>query len=257
MRLKDKITIVTGAGSGMGRAIAELFAAEGARVICADVSGGEEETAAGIGAAALAVRTDMTCAADVERLVATAEERFGRLDVLVNNAGIGGMIAPLHEQTEDMFDQTIAVNLKGVFLGMRHGVLSMMKTGGGAIVNMASAAGLVGTPHLSAYAASKGGVVQLTKTAALEYAQQNIRVNVICPGFVWTAMIPGSDGSRVPPPGTPPPPLMPVGRWGLDTEIAATALFLASDEALYLTGAAIPVDGAFTAGSAPAFSTQP
>jgi len=248
MRLKDKIAIVTGAGSGMGRAIAEAFAAQGAKLVCADISGKQEEAARDIGKAAVAVQVDVTSSGDVQRMVATAEERFGRLDILVNNAGFGGMIAPLHEQDEDAFDQTMAINLRGVFLGMRHGIAAMLRSGGGTIVNMASAAGLVGTMHMSAYAASKAGVVQLTKSAALDYAQQNIRVNAICPGLIWTPMVPWSDGSRVPPEGTAPPPGMPMGRWGLDTEIAATAVFLASDEAGYLTGAALPVDGGFTAG---------
>jgi NAD(P)-dependent dehydrogenase (short-subunit alcohol dehydrogenase family) len=248
LRLKGRHAVVTGAGSGMGRAIAEAFAREGAMVLCADVTGKQEETAAAIGEQALPLQVDVTLAADIQRMVATAEERFGRLDILVNNAGISGAMVPLHEQDDDLFDRVIAVNLRGVFLGMKYGIGSMLKTGGGTIVNMASAAGLVGTPGLSTYSASKGGVVQLTKTAALEYAQKNIRVNAICPGLIWTPMVPSNDGSRVPPPGAPPPPLMPMGRWGLDTEIAATALFLASDEAGYLSGVALPVDGAFTAG---------
>ncbi|MBW8753976.1 MAG: SDR family oxidoreductase [Sphingomonadales bacterium] len=248
VRLKGKNAIVTGAGSGMGRAIAEAFAREGAMVLCADVSGRQEETARAIGEQALPLQVDVSISAEVQGMIATAEERFGRLDILVNNAGIGGAPGPFHEQDDDAFDRVIAVNLKGVFLGMKYGIAAMLRGGGGAIVNMASAAGLVGTPGLSTYGASKGGVVQLTKTAALEYAQQNIRVNAICPGLIWTPMVPGQDGSRVPPPGTPPPPGMPMGRWGLDTEIAATALFLASDEAGYLTVAALPVDGAFTAG---------
>jgi NAD(P)-dependent dehydrogenase (short-subunit alcohol dehydrogenase family) len=248
IRLKGKNAIVTGAGSGMGRAIAEAFAREGAMVLCADISGQQEETVAAIGEQALALHVDVTASEDIRRMIATAEARFGRLDILVNNAGIGGGMGPFHEQDDDAFDRVIAVNLRGVFLGMKYGIVSMLKTGGGTIVNTASAAGLVGTPGLSSYGASKGGVVQLTKTAALEYAQQNIRVNAICPGLVWTAMVPGSDGSRVPPAGTPPPQGMPMGRWGLDTEIAATAVFLASDEAGYLTGAALPVDGGFTAG---------
>lgn len=248
VRLKGKNAIVTGAGSGMGRAIAEAFAREGAMVLCADVSGRQEETAAAIGEQALPLQVDVTLAADVRGMIAAAEERFGRLDILVNNAGVSGSLAPLHEQDDDNFDRVVAVNLRGVFLGMKYGIASMLRSGGGSIVNMASAAGLVGAAGLSAYAASKGGVVQLTRTAAIEYAQRGIRVNAICPGLIWTPMVPGSDGSRVPPPGTPPPPGMPMGRWGLDTEIAATALFLASAEAGYLTGTALPVDGAFTAG---------
>lgn len=247
-RLDGRIAIVTGAGSGMGRAISETFAAQGATVVCADVSGRQDQVAAEIGAAAIAVHADVTSSSDVQRLIATAEERFGRLDILVNNAGIGGPVGPFHDLEEDAFDRIIAVNLKGVYLGMRYGVLSMLKTGGGSIVNIASAGGLVGHRGLSGYTASKGGVVLLTKSAALEYADQGIRINAVCPGLVWTAMVPGSDGSRVPPEGTPPPPGMPMGRWGLDSEIAASALFLASDDASYVTGIAMPVDAGYSAG---------
>lgn len=247
-RLAGKNAIVTGAGSGMGRAISEAFAAEGARVLCADISGQQEDVARSIGGEAIALPVDVTRSADVQRMIATAVDKFGRLDILVNNAGIGGGVKALHEIEDDQFDRIIAVNLRGVFLGMKYGIAAMLETGGGAIVNTASAAGLVGTPELAGYSASKGGVVQLTKSAAVEYASRNIRANAICPGLIWTPMVPGQDGSRVPPPGTPPPPLMPMGRWGLDTEIAQSAVFLASDEAGYLTGAALPVDGAFSAG---------
>lgn len=247
-RLEGKIAVVTGAGSGMGRAIAEAFASQGAKVLCADITGKQEDVARSIGGQASALQVDVSQSADVQRMIAEAVERFGRIDILVNNAGIGGAMGLLHEQDEDNFDRIIAINLKGVFLGMKYGIAAMLDTGGGTIVNMASAGGLAGAPGLSGYCASKGGVVMLTKTAALEYAQQNIRVNAICPGLIWTPMVPGQDGSRVPPQGTPPPPGMPMGRWGLDTEIAATAVFLASDEAGYLTGVALPVDGAFTAG---------
>ena len=247
-RLAGKCAVVTGAGPGMGLAIAEEFAAQGAQVLCADVTGKQEDVARTIGKQASALQVDVSVSADVQRMIATAVERFGRLDILVNNAGIGGMMGQLHELDEAAFDRVVAVNLRGVFLGMKYGISAMLQSGGGTIVNMASAGGLAGAPGLSGYCASKGGVVLLTKTAALEYAQQNIRVNAICPGLIWTPMVPGQDGSRVPPEGTPPPPGMPMGRWGLDTEIAATAVFLASDEAGYLTGAALPVDGAFTAG---------
>jgi len=245
-RLNGKIAIVTGAGSGMGRAIAEAFVGEGAQVVCADVSGQQDEVAARLGATA--IRADVSQSADVQALIATTEQRFGRVDVLVNNAGLGGPIGPLHEMEDDDFDRLVAVNLRGVYLGMKYGVRAMLRTGGGAIVNIASAGGLVGHPGLAGYTATKGGVVQLTRSGALDYAQQNIRINAVCPGLIWTAMVPGSDGSRTPPEGTPPPPGMPMGRWGLDTEIAAATVFLASDEVGFMSGVAMPVDGAFSAG---------
>jgi len=244
-RLAGKIALVTGAGSGMGRAIAESFAREGAQVVCVDISGAEDAVAASLGEAGLAVRADVTSSADVQRMIATAEERFGRLDILCNNAGISGPFQPLHEQDEAVFDHLIAVNLKGVYLGMRYGIMAMLRSGGGAIVNTASAAGLVGWRGAAIYSAAKGGVVQMTKAAAVDYALQGIRINAICPGTIWTGMVPDFAGSRVPPPGTQALPNIPMDRWGLDTEIAAAALFLASDEASYVTGTALPVDGGY------------
>lgn len=248
MRLAGKVAAITGAGSGIGRAIAEMFAAQGASVVCADISGEEVSVASAIGRDAVAVHTDVTQADDVKRMIATAEEKFGRLDILCNNAGITGpMDAPLHEQDEDTFDLLINVNLRGVYLGMRYGIAAMLRAGGGSIINTSSASGLVGWKGLSCYSASKAAVVQLTKSAALDYAEQGIRINAICPGTTWTGMVPWSAGLRVPPEGTQTLPNIPMNRWGLDREIAAAALFLASDEASYVSGAAIPVDGGYVA----------
>ena len=140
-RLEDKIAIITGAGSGIGQSMSRLFADEGARIVCADVSGAEETTAAGIGDHAIPVHVDVSVAADVERMVRTAEEQFGRLDVLCNNAGFGGPRRPIVEQDEATFDNVMAVNLKGVFFGMKYGIASMLRTGGGSVVNTASATG--------------------------------------------------------------------------------------------------------------------
>jgi NAD(P)-dependent dehydrogenase (short-subunit alcohol dehydrogenase family) len=233
----------------MGRAIAEMFVAEGASVVCGDISGGERDVAAALGDAAIAVHADVTSARDVERLIATAEDRFGRLDIVCNNAGYGGPIdLPFHEQDEELFDRLIGVNLKGVYYGMRYGIASMLKTGGGSIVNIASASGLVGWKYLGCYAATKAGAVQMTKSAALDYADRGIRINAVCPGTVWTGMVPWSGGSRVPPIDEPALPNIPMNRWGLDTEIAAAAVFLASDEAGYITGTALPVDGGYVSG---------
>jgi NAD(P)-dependent dehydrogenase (short-subunit alcohol dehydrogenase family) len=246
MRLENKVAVITGAGSGMGRAMAQLFAAEGARVVCADRSGKEEETASEIGKAARAVHADVAISADVQRMIATAEQEFGRLDVLCNNAGFGGPIKPLAEQSEETFDDVHAVNLKGVFLGMKYGIAAMLRGGGGSIVNTASAVALAGWKGHSVYAAAKAGVVQMTRFAALDYAEQGIRVNAVCPGITWTGLVAQSAGFPVPPPGAGVPPGTPMNRWGLAGEIAAAALFLASDEASYITGAALPVDGGYS-----------
>ena len=249
-KLDGKVAVITGAGSGMGRASAVLFAEQGARVVCADRSGQEDETAKVIGDAAVPVHVDVSVEADVERMVATAEERFGKLDVLYNNAGFGGPMMPLHEQTLENWELVHGTNLRGVFFGMKHGIRAMLRAGGGSIVSTASVAGLVGWKGHSIYGAAKAGVIQLTKAAALDYADQNIRINAICPGMFWTglsqgALQSGRVGQPPPPDAYPPPGHVPMDRWGLATEIADAALFLASDDASFITGVALPVDGGF------------
>jgi NAD(P)-dependent dehydrogenase (short-subunit alcohol dehydrogenase family) len=248
MRLKDKIAVITGAGSGMGKAMAELFAAEGAKLALADISGNQDAVAAAIGDAAIAVHCDVAKEEDVQAMIAAAEAKFGRIDILCNNAGFGGGMAPLHEQTTESWDRVHSVNIRGVFFGMKYGIISMLKTGGGAIVNTTSASGVVGWKGHSIYGAAKAGVNQLTKTAALDYADDNIRINAVAPGTIWTGLVerskiqpePEVDGFRL--------PGIPLDRWGLAREIASAALFLASDEASYVTGHILPVDGGYCIG---------
>lgn len=247
-RLQDKVCIITGAGSGMGKAMAHRFAAEGARLVLADISGQQDEVAAAVGHGTVAVHCDVADEEQVQALVATAEDRFGRLDVLCNNAGFGGGMAPLHKQSADHWDRIHAVNIRGVFLGMKYGITSMLKTGGGAIVNTGSASGVVGWKHHSVYGAAKAGVHQLTKIAALDYSDRNIRVNAIAPGTMWTGLVAASAQHDTPPQGYPTLAGIPMGRWGSAMDIANAALYLASDEAAYVTGVILPVDGGYCIG---------
>jgi NAD(P)-dependent dehydrogenase (short-subunit alcohol dehydrogenase family) len=244
-RLEGKVAIITGAGSGIGRASALLFAKEGARVVCADVSGKQEDTAADIGANAVPVHANVASASDVEAMVRTAVDTWGRLDVLFNNAGFGHPGGPVHEIDEDTWAALIAVNLTGVFLGIKYAVPAMLASGGGSIISTASASGLVGWKGLGAYSAAKGGVVLLTKTAALDYATQGIRVNAIAPGMTFTGLAGADAEGELPAPDVELP--FPMKRFGLPRELAQAALFLASDESSFITGVTIPVDGGYVA----------
>lgn len=258
MRLANKIAVITGAGSGMGKAMAEMFSAEGAKVVLADISGKQNDVAAALNAAAgsgsaneapaVGVHCDVSSEDDVRTMIATAEETFGRLDILCNNAGFGGPMAPLHEQSLDVWNRVHDTNIKGAFLGMKYGIASMLKTGGGAIVNTTSASGVVGWKHHSVYGAAKAGVNQLTKAAALDYSKQNIRINAIAPGTMWTGLVQASQQYDEPPADFPTLAGIPMGRWGLARDIAAAALYLASDEAAYVTGVVLPVDGGYCVG---------
>ena len=249
--LQGKAALVTGASSGIGRAAAIAFAREGARVLVADVTeeGGHEtvKMIKSAGGEAVFTRCDVARVADAEALVATAVQHFGRLDCAYNNAGIAGKIARTGDETEEGFDQIIAINLRGVWLCMKYEILQMAKQeSGGAIVNTASVAGLVGSQGMPAYTASKHGVIGLTKSAALEYARHNIRVNAVCPGVIDTPMV----GEMV----AADPRLKeilvgtePVARMGKPSEIAEAVTWLLSDYASFVTGCAMPVDGAMTA----------
>jgi len=189
MRLENKIAIITGAGSGMGRAMAKRFASEGAHVVCADISGKQEAVAAEIGDAAVPIHTDVANEDDVRKMIAVAEDKFGRLDILVNNAGFGGQMAPLHEQTAESWDRVHSVNIRGVFFGMKYGITSMLKTGGGAIVNISSASGLVGWKHHSIYGAAKAGVKNFMTFLHNTYRNQGIRATTILPGETNTPIM--------------------------------------------------------------------
>jgi NAD(P)-dependent dehydrogenase (short-subunit alcohol dehydrogenase family) len=244
-KLDGKVAIVTGAGSGMGRASALLFAAEGAKVVCADISGHEEDAAAEIGKDAIAVSTDVSRAADVQAMIAAAVGEFGRLDVLFNNAGWNAPHHPVDQTDDDLFDRLVAVNLRGVFLGIKYAVPALRANGGGSIISTASATGLVGRKGIAAYGGTKGGVVALTMGAALDLAEDNIRVNCICPGMIYTGRGGAPADNSAPVPGRKMP--VPMGRYGTPREIATAALFLASDDSSYVTGVALPVDGGYVA----------
>ncbi|MBI3978604.1 MAG: SDR family oxidoreductase [Chloroflexi bacterium] len=252
MRLRGKIGLITGAGSGIGRETALLFAREGAAVLAADLrleaaqaTVDEIRAAGGKGAA---IRVNVAGAADVRRMVEEGLALFGQIDVLVNNAGIGH-VGTLAETTDDDWDRLMDVNLKGVFLCCRHVLPHMLAAGGGVVVNVASAAGLVGVERRVAYCASKGGVVALTKAIAVDYVRDGIRVNCVCPGTVYTPFVEGYL-HRYPDRDAALKMLnerQPMGRMAAPREIADAILFLASDESRFVTGTALVVDGGLTA----------
>jgi NAD(P)-dependent dehydrogenase (short-subunit alcohol dehydrogenase family) len=255
MDFTGKVALVTGGGNGIGRATSAAFARHGAQVVVVDRDGAGAEATAGIirqnGGDAIAVTADVTRSAEVQAYVKAAIEKFGRIDCFFNNAGIEGKLAPTAEYDEAAFDAVIGVNVKGVFLGLRHVLPEMIRQGRGAVVNTASVAGLVGTPGMPAYVASKHAVIGLTKAAAGEVARQGVRVNAVCPGPVDTRMIhaleeqiaPGNAASveeryRA---------AIPSGRYTTAEEIASMVLFLCSDLASNTTGGQFVVDGGRTA----------
>ncbi len=247
---EGKVALVTGGASGIGRAAALGFARGGASVVVADVdAAGGEETAdliAQAGGGAAFVKTDVRVATDVETMVAVAVRAFGRLDFAFNNAGTLGSGAAMIDFTEEDWDDVLDVNLKGVWLCMKHEIPALLRTGGGAIVNTSSVAGLVGSQHSPAYAASKHGVVGLTKTAALQYAPHGIRVNCVCPAAVYSPML-ETLVTRNPQVGERLLASQPNERFASPEEVAEVVVWLCSDAASFVTGAALPVDGGYTA----------
>ena len=242
-KLDGKVAIVTGSGSGIGRATAVLFSKEGAKVVvgdCVDETG--KETVRMIkeaGGEAIYVSTDVSNETDIRRMIQTAIDKYGKLDILHNNAGVPGTMALTTEVTNETWDACINTNLRGVWLGMKYAIPEMVKGGGGAIVNTASVCADVAFPFYSAYSASKGGIVALTRVTALEFVKDNIRINCISPGTTDTALQQGlpkeaSDTAKA---------AIPMRRFARPEEIAAVALFLASDASSFITGQTVVADG--------------
>ncbi len=249
-QFENKVSLVTGGAAGIGKAIALAFAKEGAKVVVSDVNADKGEETAKLakeaGAEAIFIKADVSKKSDVENLISKTVEKFGSLDFAVNNAGVEGNQAPTAESAEDNWDFVINVNLKGTWLCMKSEIQQMLEQKSGVIVNISSIAGVVGFQGLTAYSASKGGVNQLTKAAALEYAQSGIRINAICPGVIRTEMVDrviskNPDMEKALKAGTP------VGRLGKPEEIASAVTWLCTDDAAFVIGHPMIIDGGWVA----------
>ncbi|SDJ17299.1 SDR family NAD(P)-dependent oxidoreductase [Salimicrobium halophilum] len=243
MRLKDKVAVVTGGSSGIGEHTVRLFVEEGAKVVISDVNDEKGQALAKeLGDATVYQHADVAKEEDVEKLIQKAVDQFGKLDILFSNAGIGSL-SPTHELSAEDWKQVLSINLDGVFYGAKHAVKAMKESGGGSIINTASILGHVGQAQTSPYSASKGAVVNLTRTLGIEYAQEHIRVNAVCPGYIETPLLEQLDDEMKQHLIS----LHPIGRLGRSEEVAKAVLFLASDDASFVTGTSLLVDGGYTA----------
>lgn len=251
-KLDGKVAVITGAASGIGQATARLLASEGAAVLVADVdeAGGREtvELITSAGGSATFLRTDVSKAAEVESLMQAAIDANGRLDIIFNNAGIEGEQAKTADCSLENWERVNNINLNGVFHGLKYGIPALLRSGGGSIINTASTAGMNGYPGMPAYSASKAGVIQLTKTAAAEYARKGIRVNAICPGGILTPLVQRFTTDLSPEVVKKMVEAAhPIGRFGTPDEVARLVLYLASDDSTFCTGAPFIIDGGMLA----------
>lgn len=245
--MKNKVVIITGAASGIGKATAELFAKHGTSVVISDIQEAEgkatTENIIANGGKASFIKTDVSRPEEMEALVNFAIKTYGKLDIAINNAGIGGELNPIADMSIEGWKKVIDVNLNSIFYGMKYQIQAMLKNGGGSIVNIASILGAVGFAGSSAYTAAKHGVLGISKAAALEYSAQGIRINAVGPGFIETPLLNALDAEMKSQLAS----LHPIGRLGTSEEVAELILWLASDKASFVTGSYYPVDGGYLA----------